>query len=126
MDKIAVRNSMGLTAQNRFASLQDMFDGGGMGQSGQAFEGGPFSGLLNGLGMKPAGYEERLAAARPMARPVPSVQPVSRPQPMPAPQPIPSNTLPPEGMPTALPSVYEMWKMDQARRNGQGPQFWQR
>ena len=56
--------------QKRFLGLMDMIDGGGMGRSGQTFEGGPFSGLLNALGIRPAGYMDRLEAARPMtARP---------------------------------------------------------
>lgn len=38
-----------------FTGLKDMFDGGGAGQSGAKFEGGPFSGALNALGVKPLG-----------------------------------------------------------------------
>jgi len=47
-------------AYNNFA---DMFDGGGAGQSGDEFEGGPFSAILNALGVKPAGYRQRQGQA---------------------------------------------------------------
>ncbi len=49
--------------------LRDMFDGGGMGRSGQKFEGGPFSAILNALGVKPMGYNDRMAETRPQPRP---------------------------------------------------------
>ena len=55
--------------QKRFLGLMDMIDGGGMGRAGQTFEGGPLSGFLNALGVRPAGYMDRLEDARPMARP---------------------------------------------------------
>jgi len=38
-----------------FTGIKDMFDGGGMGRSGATFEGGPLSGAMNGLGVKPLG-----------------------------------------------------------------------
>ena len=54
----------------------DMRDGGGKGRSGDTFQGGPFSGLLNALGVRPAGYRQRLednlapqTSLRPQARP---------------------------------------------------------
>ncbi len=53
----------------RVSALRDMFDGGGRGRAGQRFEGGLLANLANALGFKPLGYQERLAAARPMARP---------------------------------------------------------
>lgn len=53
-------------------SLRDMFDGGGMGRSGDKFEGGPFSAILNALGVKPLGYHKRQEAMRAGARPRPS------------------------------------------------------
>ena len=53
----------------RVGMLRDMFDGGGRGRAGQRFEGGLLADLANALGFKPLGYQERLAAARPMARP---------------------------------------------------------
>lgn len=61
-----------------FLGLLDMIDGGGMGQSGSKFEGGPLSGLLNALGIRPHGYMDRLAAARPQARPA-MARPQARP-----------------------------------------------
>lgn len=38
-----------------YKNLGDMFDGGGMGRSGSKFEGGPFSDMLNSLGVSPYG-----------------------------------------------------------------------
>lgn len=52
-----------------FKGLLDMINGGGAGRAGQTFEGGPLSGMLNGLGIRPMGYAYRLADARPMQRP---------------------------------------------------------
>jgi hypothetical protein len=43
--------------------LQDMFNGGGMGASGDAFKGGPLGGLLNRLGIDPYGTEDRATLA---------------------------------------------------------------
>jgi hypothetical protein len=42
-----------------YLSLRDMFDGGGAGKSGDTFQGGPFSGMLNTMGVKPLGYYAR-------------------------------------------------------------------
>jgi len=54
-----------------FISLRDMFDGGGPGAAGDTFKGGPFSGFLNDLGVKPMGYLDRMARSpRPMPRPM--------------------------------------------------------
>lgn len=88
--------------QKRFLGLMDMIDGGGMGRSGQTFEGGPLSGFLNALGVRPAGYMDRLEDARPMARPV-MAQPMAGPAPVaPPPNPyapgaIETTVLPPMG-----------------------------
>ena len=54
--------------------LTDMWDGGGFGQSGDRFSGGPpagalMGGLLNALNVRPMGYEDRLGAMRPQMRP---------------------------------------------------------
>lgn len=38
-----------------YTSIADMFDGGGPGQSGSTFSGGPLSGALNAVGVKPMG-----------------------------------------------------------------------
>lgn len=89
-----------------FISLRDMFDGGGAGRSGQKFEGGGLSDLLNGLGIRPMGFKDRLEQARPMARPAGLGQPgpmaPAAPQMAPPPNPyaagaITQSTLPPPG-----------------------------
>lgn len=41
-----------------------MFDGGGAGASGDKFKGGPFSEILNALGIKPKGYRDRNMQSR--------------------------------------------------------------
>ncbi|MEY4863763.1 MAG: hypothetical protein RLZ51_1858 [Pseudomonadota bacterium] len=65
-----------------YTGLLDMFDGGGAGRSGQRFEGGPFSGLLNELGVRPMGYRDRMSDARPMPRPTDlTTAPAMAPQP---------------------------------------------
>ena len=48
----------------RVSALRDMLDGGGRGRAGQQFEGGLLADLANALGLRPLGYEERLAAAQ--------------------------------------------------------------
>lgn len=53
----------------QYLNFKDMIDGGGAGRSGESFEGGPFSGLLNTIGVKPVGYRERMNAERPSAVP---------------------------------------------------------
>lgn len=125
----------------RYTSLLDMLDGGGMGQSGQKFEGGLFSGLMNAMGIRPMGYQDRLAAARPQPRPQGMVPP---PQAQPAPiqtSPLIGNLSPedilaainsgrlpagpplrpaaPTPAPTALPSFADLLEMDRRRRGGQ-------
>lgn len=56
---------------------RDMIDGGGPGRSGDTFQGGLFSGLLNTVGVRPAGYRQRMednlapqTSLRPQMRPV--------------------------------------------------------
>jgi hypothetical protein len=90
--------------QQKFLGLLDMLDGGGAGRSGQTFEGGPLSGFLNALGVRPQGYQERMEQERMMPRPMmggSSSAPMA-PAPMPAPNPyapgaITTTTLPPMG-----------------------------
>jgi hypothetical protein len=58
--------------RQKFTGLLDMLNGGGAGRAGDTFEGGPLSGLLNALGIRPRGYRDRMdqmAQARPMPRP---------------------------------------------------------
>lgn len=86
-----------------YKGLLDMLDGGGAGRSGQTFEGGPLSGILNALGIRPMGFIDRQAAARPMPRPMMAPSPAMQPQMAPpspsplVPSPITTATLPPMG-----------------------------
>jgi len=77
----------------RYLGLFDMLDGGGPGRSGDTFQGGPLSDLLNMLGIRPRGYRDRLAATQePPAAPAPlPMMPAPRPRPAPAPAPAPTN-----------------------------------
>lgn len=116
-----------------YISFRDMFDGGGAGKSGQKFEGGLFSGLLNSLGVSPMGADARMAEARPVARSSQPQRRYVRPA-QPAPQPVTQQPLVgnlteadlsaaiDRGQPK-LPSVYEMAALDMQRRNSYGPQF---
>ena len=72
--------------------LQDMFNGGGMGASGDKFQGaGGYSGLLNLFGVKPAGAQDRgtmqsymealQAASQPTMPPQAPYSPQMQPQP---------------------------------------------
>lgn len=58
-----------------FTSIRDMFDGGGAGRSGDTFKGGPLSGKLNEIGIRPVTPQSSastrpVALARPQPRPV--------------------------------------------------------
>lgn len=48
-------NRAGSTGTGGYTSFRDMIDGGGAGQSGSTFQGGPLSGTLNNAGVKPRG-----------------------------------------------------------------------
>jgi len=72
----------------RFLGLMDMIDGGGMGRAGSEFEGGPLSGLLNALGIRPQGYADRMEAEA-MPRYLAGPAPVTRPEHMPMAGPSP-------------------------------------
>jgi hypothetical protein len=51
-------------SQQKPTFFQDMFDGGGMGATGDSFKGaGLYSGLLNMLGIKPMGAQDRATMA---------------------------------------------------------------
>jgi hypothetical protein len=85
----------------RFLGLLDMIDGGGAGRAGPEFEGGPLSGLLNALGIKPHGAGRAMdASPRPVARP----PGLGAPPPRPAP---PPPGVPPEATSTALPPTMQ-------------------
>lgn len=92
----------------RFLGLMDMIDGGGMGRAGSEFEGGPFSGLLNALGIRPRGYFDRMEEQEAMSALLPRPAPMTQPERMPmagppsmpdpyAPGAIETTTLPPMG-----------------------------
>ena len=60
------------SGENRVSALQDMLDGGGAGRAGDTFQGGPVSGLLNTIGVRPMGYRDRLAARQAAPAPAPA------------------------------------------------------
>jgi hypothetical protein len=117
-----------------FKNLRDMFDGGGAGMAGQTFEGGPLSGVLNTLGVKPIGYEDRMAQARPQARPAPrsarsAVSAPAQPQPI-AQQPLVGNLTEGDlsaainrGQPPMQSSEWEGAASEMQRRNAYGPMY---
>jgi len=68
----------------RVSALRDMLDGGGRGRYGDTFEGGPLSGLLNAIGVRPLGYNDRMSGGggdaymsgmAPMTSPMPMQRP---------------------------------------------------
>lgn len=71
----------------QYLGLIDMLNGGGAGRAGDTFEGGPLSGFLNALGIRPMGYQDRLFAARPAPRPTVMAQPTAMPTVAPPAQP---------------------------------------
>lgn len=81
-----------------YISLLDMFDGGGAGASGSEFKGGPVSGLLNRMGVRPAGYAQRTASA--------DVMPPRRPQAPMAVRPAPVSVESPNPPMSVTPLVY--------------------
>lgn len=84
----------------RFLGLMDMIDGGGMGRAGSEFEGGPLSGLLNALGIRPQGYAARMEEQQsmPALLPRPEYMPMAGPSPTYNPYAtIETTTLPPMG-----------------------------
>lgn len=79
-----------------YTGLSDMVNGGGAGASGDTFKGGPYSGLLNAVGVRPMGYaarQESVATGRPRQR---SAMPMQGGQ-MPMQQPMqqPASVMPP-------------------------------
>ena len=70
--------------EDRVSALRDMLDGGGRGQYGDTFQGGPLSGLLNAIGVRPLGYNDRMgdgggdaymSGMAPMTSPMPMQRP---------------------------------------------------
>jgi hypothetical protein len=68
------------------AFVRDMFDGGGMGASGDKFEGTGISKILNTIGVKPA--KPRAATPAPAAKPAPKPVTTSRRVAAPPPRPV--------------------------------------
>ena len=87
--------------RERFIGLLDLIDGGGAGRSGNQFEGGLLSDILNALGVRPRGFRERqeeMGQTRPMMRPAmlaPTYQPAMiAPSYQPAPAGVPLSAQP--------------------------------
>lgn len=79
-----------------FEGMKDMIDGGGAGMSGPNFEGAPISDILNQLGIKPHGFDQRQQAigqVRPQMRPQ---MPQQAPQGAPSPAPVQMSQLTPQ------------------------------
>jgi len=121
-----------------YISARDMIDGGGPGRSGDTFEGGLFSGLLNGLGVRPNGYRQRLQERqqgldeKPMqpaggvpnvVAPQPSMAPTASPRPRPRPAaPFGAAANPAMGRAPASPGNQWMLANNMANaRTGAGP-----
>lgn len=60
-----------------FDNFTDAIDGGGAGQSGDKFSGGPLSELLNALGIRPHGFGQTSMGERPMPNPAYSAPRIS-------------------------------------------------
>lgn len=88
-------------ANGQYLGLLDMINGGGAGRAGDTFEGGPLSGLLNLLGIKPRGfYDRQEEQQRQQMAPIPMIPPPAPATPPPnpyAPGAITTTTLPPVG-----------------------------
>lgn len=95
-----------------FTGLLDLVDGGGAGRAGQQFEGARVSEILNAIGIKPYGAEDRMRAVRPQARPEDFRQqftpPIQAPSPMQPPMQPPMSAMPPPVMTTPLPPAGAM------------------
>lgn len=95
--------------RERFIGLLDLIDGGGAGRSGNQFEGGLLSDILNALGVRPRGFRERqeeMGRTRPMMRPA-MPAPTYQPQPAAAPMSTQPGYFSPAG-PQALPPMLTM------------------
>jgi hypothetical protein len=96
----------------RYQGLLDMLNGGGAGQAGQTFEGGGLSGLLNSLGIRPMGYQDRLAEARPEPNPM-MMEPKASSMGAPPVQPPVSQYAPGAITQTTLPPMFGQMSTDQ-------------
>ena len=97
---------------NGYQGFGDMIDGGGMGQSGQSFEGGGLLSMIANMIAKPRGSQR--GQPEPMGGLLsPQAQPAMQPQTM---QPQPPNTPPPGAMPEPFPSPQQPMQY-----SGRGP-----
>jgi hypothetical protein len=104
-----------------YTGLSDMVNGGGAGASGDTFKGGPYSGLLNAVGVRPMGYaarQESVSSGRPRPRPAQMQQ--SMPMPMQQPMQQPASVMPPV-MP-APPTTDHMLMLMNAIKSAPQPQ----
>jgi len=62
---ISAQQTQEIIMGSSFKSMADMFDGGGAGMVGDTFKGGPLSGLLNEIGVRPYGFAARALAENP-------------------------------------------------------------
>jgi len=110
MQMLMQQRMQGDGQQGGFLNLKDAFDGGGMGASGSEFQGGPFSGAANAMGIAPFGSQVG-GDVRPQMRP-PMPQQNTMPSQMPTPQmPAPSQA-PQLGGPGPIPQgndEYARW-----------------
>jgi hypothetical protein len=66
---------------DRYISIRDRFDGGGKGKPGSTFEGGPFSGVANSLGISPVGSGGSGGSDNDRSDPAPAAPPPASPPP---------------------------------------------
>ena len=74
VDRQAAQRSAAAPSTGRvdYTGIRDRFDGGGPGQPGATFQGGPFSGAANALGFRPMDGGPRASTPRPRPSPAPN------------------------------------------------------
>lgn len=105
-----------------YTGLSDMINGGGAGASGDTFSGGPYSGLLNAIGVRPMGYaarQEAVSSGRPRQRPAMPMQRGGMQQPMQQPM-QPASVMPP--VTPAPPTPDQMLMLMNAIKSAPQPQ----
>lgn len=106
-----------------YTGLSDMINGGGAGASGDTFSGGPYSGLLNAIGVRPMGYaarQESVESGRPRQRTAMPMQRGGMQQPMQRPAMQPASVMPP--VTPAPPTPDQMLMLMQAIKSAPQPQ----
>ncbi len=106
-----------------YTGLSDMINGGGAGASGDTFSGGPYSGLLNAIGVRPMGYaarQESVESGRPRQRPAMPMQRGGMQQPMQRPAMQPVSVMPP--VTPAPPTTDQMLMLMNAIKSAPQPQ----